>query len=228
MTTYIFDVDGTLTDSRQPIDPDFEREFYQWSRHRPVYLVTGSDYPKTLEQVGRRLCESVTGVYNCAGNQLHRGGQREWSQEWQLTEREQGYLAALLATSTWPIRTGQHIEDRGSLVNFSTLGRGADRSQRELYRAWDHSTGERRKLAVLIEQGCERLTATVAGETGIDLYPRGWDKSQLADQFVDIVFFGDRTEPGGNDHTLAQRSGRVHTVANWQETRAILRQHYSE
>ncbi len=114
------------------------------------------------------------------------------------------------------------------MVNFSTLGRGADRSQRELYRAWDHSTGERRKLAVLIEQGCERLTATVAGETGIDLYPRGWDKSQLADQFVDIVFFGDRTEPGGNDHTLVQRSGRVHTVANWQETRAILRQHYSE
>lgn len=228
MTTYIFDVDGTLTDSRQPIDPEFAREFLLWSRHRPVHLVTGSDYPKTLEQLGREICESVTGVWNCAGNQHYRAGQLEWSQEWALTDYQQGVLSALLASSTWPIRTGQHVEARGSLVNFSTLGRGADLRERELYRAWDQSVGERRRLAVLIEQLCPDLQATVAGETGIDIYPRGWDKSQMADRFSNIVFFGDRTEPGGNDHTLAQRAERLHTVGSWRDTQAIIRTLYSE
>jgi phosphomannomutase len=224
---YVFDVDGTLTPSRAVMDPEFKRFFMAWMRHRPVYLITGSDYAKTLEQVGRDVCEAVTGVYNCAGNQLHRAGVQEYARTFALSPEQLGFLNGLLASSTWPIRTGQHIEDRLSLVNFSTLGRGASVAERELYSAWDSSTGERRRLAVLIESVYPELSATVAGATGIDIYPKGWDKSQIAVDIRDMVFFGDMTQPGGNDHTIAGSASVVHTVKGWQDTQRILQDFYS-
>ena len=224
---YVFDVDGTLTPSRAAMDPEFKRFFMAWIKHKPVYLITGSDYAKTLEQVGRDVCEAVTGVYNCAGNQLHRAGVQEYARTFSLTPEQMGFLNGLLASSTWPIRTGQHIEDRESLVNFSTLGRSATVAERELYSAWDSSTGERRRLAVLIESVYPELSATVAGATGIDIYPRGWDKSQIAVDIRDMVFFGDMTQPGGNDHTIAGCASVVHTVKGWQDTQQILQDFYS-
>lgn len=224
---FVFDVDGTLTPSRGQMDPEFKQWFIAWTQHKPVYLVTGSDYAKTLEQVGRDLCESVTGVYNCAANQLHRSGVQEYSQEFTLLPEHRGFLEGLLAGSQWPIRTGQHIEDRLSLVNFSTVGRGADRDQRALYSAWDRSVQERRRLAVLIETQYPELSATVAGETGIDIYPQGRDKSQICAEIKNIVFFGDQCQPGGNDHTIAQQARTAHTVASWSDTWEILKTHYA-
>jgi phosphomannomutase len=224
---YVFDVDGTLTPSRAVMDPEFKQFFMSWIKHKPVYLITGSDYAKTLEQVGRDLCEAVTGVYNCAGNQLHRAGVQEYARTFTLSPEQMGFLNGLLASSTWPIRTGQHIEDRLSLVNFSTVGRGATVEQRELYSAWDTSTQERRRLAVLIESVYPELSATVAGATGIDIYPKGWDKSQICTDITGMVFFGDMTQPGGNDYTIAKAASVVHTVKNWQDTHKILLEYYS-
>ena len=48
---YIFDIDGTLTPSRLPIDPKFSIFFTQWIKNKDVYLVTGSDKEKTIEQI---------------------------------------------------------------------------------------------------------------------------------------------------------------------------------
>ncbi len=226
MYNFVFDVDGTLTPSRGLMDAEFKAWFKSWAEHKPVYLITGSDYPKTVEQVGRDLAEFVTGVYNCAGNYFYRQGVLESSRDWALTPEQEGYLKGLLAASTWPIKTGQHIDVRGGLVNFSTLGRGAGVEQRGLYEAWDRSNQERRKLALLIELEYPELSATVAGATGIDIYPRGWDKAQIADSMDNIVFFGDKTEQGGNDHSLAQRAQRVHAVTSWQDTQRILAELY--
>jgi phosphomannomutase len=221
---YVFDVDGTLTPSRSVMDAEFKSWFMNWIRHKPVYLVTGSDHAKTVEQLGRDLCDSVTGVYNCAGNQLYRAGALEYSNSFTLQPQVREYLNQLLSTSAWPIKTGQHIEDRESLVNFSTVGRAADSAQRLLYSAWDHSTQERVRFGVLIENQFPELSATVAGETGIDIYPRGRDKSQLCTDIDNIIFFGDRTEPGGNDHTIAALAHTAHTVRDWQHTWELLRQ----
>ena len=48
---FIFDVDGTLTPSRQEIDPDFEKYMIEFSNENDVYLVTGSNREKTIEHV---------------------------------------------------------------------------------------------------------------------------------------------------------------------------------
>ena len=69
------------------------------------------------------------------------------------------------------------------------------------------------------------LAAEVGGETGIDIYPASLDKSQVTEYFpnTDIHFFGDRCEPGGNDHSLAVKLSNVSHVKNWKETWQILK-----
>ena len=52
MKKFIFDVDGTLTPSRKKIEHEFWAPFLIFCRHHDVYLVTGSDRQKTLEQLG--------------------------------------------------------------------------------------------------------------------------------------------------------------------------------
>jgi hypothetical protein len=79
------------------------------------------------------------------------------------------------------------------------------------------------------------VTATVGGETGIDIAPTGSDKSQILKDFNKndtIIFFGDGIFDGGNDYTLAQAIkkkgvGRAHKVSNWEETYKILTDVYS-
>jgi phosphomannomutase len=68
---FVFDVDGTLTPSRKSIDPKFAEWFLDFTKKNKVYLVSGSDYAKTLEQLGETICNSVAGVYSCAGNALY-------------------------------------------------------------------------------------------------------------------------------------------------------------
>ena len=75
---YIFDVDGTLTPSRQKINSEFELFFKDFINKNNVWLITGSDYPKTVEQVGKEICEKVKAVYNCAGNNIWKNGKEIW------------------------------------------------------------------------------------------------------------------------------------------------------
>ena len=64
---YIFDVDGTLTPSRQVIDPSFEAFMIKFCCKHDVYLVTGSDRQKTVDQLGLDICYRAKRVYNLFG-----------------------------------------------------------------------------------------------------------------------------------------------------------------
>ena len=70
MNKFIFDVDGTLTPSRGLIDSEFKQFFNEFCRDNPVYLVTGSDKSKTVEQIGEDTYNLCHSVYNCSGNDV--------------------------------------------------------------------------------------------------------------------------------------------------------------
>ena len=70
MINYIFDIDGTLTPSRLPINKEFRVFFLNWLKNKKVYLVTGSDKDKTIEQIGFEIWSSVKRVYQSCGNQI--------------------------------------------------------------------------------------------------------------------------------------------------------------
>lgn len=61
---FIFDVDGTLTPSRGLIDGDFAVFFSTFCAENDVYLVTGSDRDKTIEQIGEEIYSLCKRVYN--------------------------------------------------------------------------------------------------------------------------------------------------------------------
>ena len=67
---YLFDVDGTLTPPRQKIDGGFEIYFTEFAKKNNVYLVSGSDYNKTYEQLGFHVLDAVQGVFSSSGNEL--------------------------------------------------------------------------------------------------------------------------------------------------------------
>ena len=222
MNKFIFDIDGTLTPSRQQIDPEFKKFFVEFCINNDVYLVTGSDYAKTQEQLGDYLLRWPIYVYNCSGNELRAKGELIRTEQWvaplELYKLMEGWLMA----SKFPARMGQHIEARPGMINFSIVGRGATLAERKMYVEWDRANRERDSIAYQINSKFEDITATVGGETGIDIHPTGWDKSQILQDFDltkdKLFFFGDKTAPGENDYPLAQRIKNTYTVRDWRDT----------
>ena len=73
------------------------------------------------------------------------------------------------------------------------------------------------------------LNVALGGQTGIDIGPLGSDKSQILRDFSEddeLHFFGDRTENGGNDYSLAEgvksRGGKSYKVDTWKDTQKLL------
>jgi phosphomannomutase len=220
---YVFDVDGTLTPSRERIDPDFEKFFLGFCRKHTVYLVTGSDYKKTEDQLGPELCYTVEGIYNCSGNFIIKRNVVVYQSDFKLTEQEREALENEAMISGFSVRTGNHIEERIGTVNFSIVGRNANKVQRHQYIEWDNATNERQMICQRLNSMFSRLECVVGGETGIDIFLKGKDKSQVAEHVRPFTFFGDRCEVGGNDHSIYMIADKAYWVPDWQTTFAILR-----
>jgi len=231
---YIFDIDGTLTPSRLPIDIDFESFFLEWMKDKDVIFVTGSDKDKTIEQVGEKIWTRAKRVYQSCGNAVYQGGELI---DWKKFDAPKDLIHMLykfLKASDWQDQHGKHIEERIGLLNYSTVGRQCDQSSRNAYYDWDNRAGERLKLCKMIENEWPELEATIGGQISIDIYPKGQNKSQvLLDISGPVTFFGDKCQPGGNDFPIVERlyqlneennlSVTVHEVKDFKDTWDILK-----
>ena len=227
---FIFDVDGTLTPSRGLINKEFEQFFENFCLANDVYLVTGSDKPKTVEQVGEKIYNRCKRVYNCSGCDVWEGTTLIRASNWTLPDLARTFLISCEYESDFSIRTGNHIEERSGMVNFSVVGRNASLYERKQYVAFEEQNGERRKIADAFNMMFTDLQATVGGETGIDIAPRGSDKSQILVDFTEddtIHFLGDAMFEGGNDYPLKRAlwergNSSTHQVDDWEHTWSIL------
>lgn len=225
-TVYIFDVDGTLTPSRQKINENFKQWFLSFIDSYHVRLVSGSDYIKSIEQLGIDICTNVEAVYSCSGNDIWEHSENTFRSNWIIPGKLELFLYQLLQNNQYPNRTGNHIERRPGTVNFSIVGRNANYNERQNYIQWDITNNERQQLAKLIEFKFPTLYAVCGGETGIDIGPKNTDKRQVVSHFLpddNIIFFGDKTEPGGNDYPLSQSISKYELgitvpVRNWKDT----------
>ena len=224
MKKFIFDVDGTLTESRQQIDLSFEVYMIKFCCKHDVYLVTGSDRAKTVEQVGLDIYNRSKRVYNCSGADVYEKDNNVFKSDWKPSRRLINFLSDELDFSTFPNKTGNHIEHRPGGINFSVLGRGMDSMKyRKEYVKWDINTTERILMADRIRSEFPDLNIQIGGQTGLDISDS--DKSQILRDFNpedEIHFFGDMMERGQNDYPLAEAVAKVggtnYTVGSWQET----------
>ena len=228
MKKFIFDVDGTLTDSRQQIDLSFEVYMIKFCCKNDVYLVTGSDREKTINQLGLDICYRAKRVYNCSGSDVYVKDKNIYTSEWKPYGSLINFLSDELDYSTFPYKTGNHIEHRPGGINFSILGRGNDSMKhRDEYVKWDINTGERVLIADRTKSEFPDLNIQIGGQTGIDISDS--DKSQILRDFNpedEIHFYGDMMEEGQNDYPLAkalkEMGGYPHHVKNWEDTRTLL------
>ena len=228
MKKFIFDVDGTLTQSRQQINFEFMCFMIKFCCTYDVYLVTGSDRAKTIEQVGLDVYNRSIRVYNCSGSDVYEKDINVYKSNWKPTRKLINFLSDELDYSAFPHKTGNHIEHRPGGINFSVLGRGEDSMKhRKEYVKWDINTTERILMSDRIKSEFPDLNIQIGGETGLDISDS--DKSQILKDFNpedNIHFFGDMMEEGQNDYPLAkalnEMGGYSHHVKDWNHTKTIL------
>ena len=224
---YLFDVDGTLTPSRLPINKNFKQFFLNWMKGKNVYLVTGSDKDKTIEQIGEKIWSNVNRAYQSCGNAVYEKGKLIRQSDFKLDRELRRLLFTFNAVSEWPHKFDNHIEERIGLVNYSSIGRSCPQTYRNAYHMWDMLNEERKLFCKMVEETFPELEASIGGQISIDIYPKGQNKAQVLDDLEGpITFFGDRCEPGGNDYPIVSRiedKHIVHNVKDWKETYKLLK-----
>tara|TARA_Y100001970_G_C14197037_1_gene838727 strand:+ start:744 stop:1484 length:741 start_codon:yes stop_codon:yes gene_type:complete len=234
---YLFDVDGTLTHPLTEIDERFADVFLTWIHHKKkkAYLVTGSNIEKTKKQLFSSFIDQCEGIFTCSGNQFFQKGRQVYENEMPLPEGFIEDLELYLENGTaWRRKTGNHIEIRPGMVNFSTVGRNASPDLREAYYKWDTATREREDIVEYITNIYPEVEVAIGGQISVDIYPKGKNKAQVVEKIqqlhgdkVEMIFVGDRNVPGGNDWPLAQRLDKLegsqwYQVHSYQETRALI------
>jgi phosphomannomutase len=220
---FVFDVDGTLTLSRKSIDKDFAEFFVKFCKTNLVYFVTGSDKPKTIEQIGEIVFNSAQLSFNCAGNEVWDKDNLIYSSDWKPEQEVFDYLEQLLAQSLFPHKAGNHIEIRKGMVNFSIAGRKCSFEQRELYKEWDKEYQERIYFRKKLKNQFKNIDVYIGGETGLDIFRKGFGKSQAISKIKSepsdvIYYFGDQIFPGGNDYDAAILCDHYINVDSWLDT----------
>lgn len=231
---FLFDIDGTLTEPRQPMTALMAEFMRHFAQSVATVLVTGSDWPKVCEQVPEQVRHHCLAIFCCAGAELWRNEQRIAHRPYDFPEGLVDAFKELAFDSPYPIRLGRHVEVRTGLLNVSVVGRNAGTKERSAYRDFDERMGERRRIAARLAKQFPDFDYTIGGDISIDITPRGWSKAQVLPTILEIVpnaavrFFGDRMGPGGNDAPLAAALARCRgrhlsvPVSGPEHTRALL------
>ena len=158
-----------------------------------VYLVTGSDRAKTVEQLGLDIYNRSIRVYNCSGADVYEKNVNVYKSDWKISDEVEKFLQDELDYSQFPVRCGNHIETRPGGINFSILGRGQGvvLEERDEYVKWDRKHDERKNIARKIKERFPDLEVQVGGQTGLDISPLGRNKGQIVRDFGkdDFLYF---------------------------------------
>jgi len=208
---FVADMDGTLTPARLPMTREFAVFFNKFIESHTFFIVSGSDYKKICEQISVRLAEKVDGVYTSMGNELYEHGKLMYRSDFHPDKGLINLLETYRRNTTYDQQLyPNYIEVRQGMVNFSVLGRDCPNKARAAYKLWDNKHHERETIRAELERLYPQYDISVGGNISIDIVPHGCGKEQVAPKIrekfpsAEIIFLGDRTMPGGNDHSLAR------------------------
>lgn len=206
----MFDMDGTLTPARKPMEESFAKRFLPWLQKNKAFIVTGSDIAKVVEQLPSDIINAFSGIYCAMGNDLWRKGSFIYHHDFIPEPELLADLERCRAITAYPNTLfPNYIEKRTGMVNFSILGRDCPYEERERYNRWDKTAGERLRIQKELSLRYPHYDFVLGGTISIDIIKKGCGKGQVAAHLrkthpdEGITFFGDKTFPGGNDYELA-------------------------
>ena len=120
------------------------------------------------------------------------------------------------------------IENRLSQVTFSALGQKAGTEEKY---AWDPDCKKRTKIVKRAKELAPEFEYEIGGTTSINAITPGMNKvfgmthllEELHVKKEDILYFGDMTQPGGNDYPVVEMGIETITVRNHEDTAYALR-----
>ena len=234
----LFDVDQTLTPARKTIEKVMIDTLNSCiERGIAIGIVSGSDLHKIKEQVGDDLVARADYTFSENGLYALKKGQffAQKSIKDHLGEDKLkkliNFCLHYIADLDIPIKRGTFIEYRTGMMNVSPIGRNCSREERDEFERFDKEAGVRRAFVEKLKEhfAGEELTFSIGGQISFDVFPKGWDKSfclQFVEQhFDEIHFFGDKCQPGGNDHEIYADPRTIgHEVVTPDDTVRILQE----
>ena len=236
---FVFDLDGTLADSKSAINKNTALMLKILLDSFHVCIITGGNEEQIMTQVISNLPEesnlSNLHLMPTCGSKYKRFVGGAWVYTYQhilpLTLRKNVITRIeeeARSLGIWESKIyGEIIEDRESQITFSALGQKAPLPLKEI---WD-ITGEKRKiLAGRLSPLFEDLDFRIGGSTSIDITKKNMDKSFGVLELMrinklnkeELIFFGDRLEPGGNDYPVLSTGIKAVKVGSPEETFAIV------
>jgi len=234
----VFDLDGTLAQSKQPLQDTMGEAFASLLDVVHVAVISGGDWPQFKKQVVSRLPPRTDRarlwLMPTTGTKLYR-----YNGEWRPIYAElfddgqkraifAAFDAVLEATDFMPDKIwGEQIEDRGSQITFSALGQQAPLDAKE---QWDSDFAKRKIIQAELRQRLPGLSINIGGATSIDITHEGVDKayglkklSGASGIALDaMMFVGDAIFPGGNDYPAKELGLDTICVRDPEETLSVI------
>ena len=229
----IFDLDGTLAESKSALDEEMAQLLESLFRVVKVAIISGGDWSQFEKQVLSRITsdENLSLLPTC-GTKYYQY-KNEWKQLYAedfSNEEKTKILSHLskIVKDLPPVRTwGEQIEDRGSQITFSGLGQDAPH---EVKKDWDPDFAKRKIIKEALDKVIPEFSIQMGGETSIDITKPGIDKAygiQKLHQVLniaikDMLFIGDALFEGGNDHPARQTGVDCIQVRDPHETKRVV------
>lgn len=234
----VFDLDGTLAESKASIDAEMAQLFNTLLGIVKVAVISGGAWQQFQEQVLAHLLHGDAlrnlSLLPTCGTKFYRyesHWKRLYSEDFSGTERQKIVDSLKQATAsaerhvqrTW----GEVVEDRGSQITFSALGQKAPLDEKQ---KWDPDFSRRKRIKAILDPLIPEFSVRLGGSTSIDVTKRGIDKGYGIRKLRDVlhigidqmVFIGDAVFPGGNDFPAKEAGALTIAVKNPHETKRVI------
>ena len=242
-----FDVDQTLNIAKTPIPPEIADLLTQCLDHFEICPISGQKYDQFLFQIVDQLKDATPEqlehlhLFVAQGTQYYRydASKKDWDQvySYPLTDEQVTEITAAIKQAAeelgyWEedkLAEGDEIiENRLSQVTFSALGQKAGT---EAKYAWDPDCKKREAIVKRAKELAPTYDYEIGGTTSINAITPGMNKvfgmthlmEELKVEKEDILYFGDMTQPGGNDYPVVQMGIDTITVRSHEDTAYALR-----
>lgn len=242
-----FDLDGTLAESKQPLDKEMAVLLKKLLKHKKVIIISGGSFGQFEKQFLPYLdiTETEKDLYSnlillpTSGSLCYQFDVQK--KDWQITNKEEmpkeikekifSTIKDFIENNSYgikPYKEGdQVLEDRGTQITLSALGQNAPIEEKI---KWDKDQEKRQAIKKILESKLPEVSFSIGGATSIDILPKGFDKAEGLKKFLekekmkkeDLFFVGDAIFPGGNDYSPLLEGFDCQKVSGPAETKKII------
>lgn len=237
----IFDLDGTLAESKTMLDSKMGALLAQLLLKMPVAIMSGGSYTQFEKQLLGGIPQFANFhnlyLFPTSASQCYAWKDGKWeflyNNPFTAEEREQVMTAlheALHETGfdvPPPQLWGEQIEDRGSQITWSALGQEAPV---EMKKIWDPDRSKRMPIKDALSKRLTGFSIRVNAASSIDITREGMTKAYGIHQLAEILkipidsmlYVGDALFPGGNDEIVKTTGVPTQQVFGPAETARVI------